>query len=207
MILALALRVAVIAADSGYEPAHDAFDYDRHARAIAAGDGYPESGYVVDGGPSALRPPGYPYFLGGAYALSGDSVELGRLANAALGALAVLLLYLLANRIWGRRVGLVAAALAAVFPPLVLPSRDLLSEPLFIAIEARGRPLRAQLARPRGAPLGGCRRRPLRARRPHPQPGDRARDPDRARGVDAAPGAQRQGARGARDGCSSARRW
>lgn len=133
--LALLVRVAVVVADSGYLPQQDAWDYDRHARSIAAGDGFPDSYYVVDRGPSALRAPGYPYFLGGLYAVSSDSVAVGRLANAALGALAVLLLYLIAKRIWGRRIGLMAAALMAVFPPLVMLSRELLSEPLFIVLE------------------------------------------------------------------------
>ena len=127
--------MVVVLADTDYFPAHDAWDYDRHARSIAAGDGYPQSGYVPDGGPTALRAPSYPYLLGGVYALSGDSVTAGRLANAALGAIAVLLLYLIAERIWGRRVGLVASALAAVFPPLVLISTQLLTEALFIVLE------------------------------------------------------------------------
>jgi 4-amino-4-deoxy-L-arabinose transferase-like glycosyltransferase len=133
--LALLVRVAVVVADSGYLPQQDAWDYDRHARSISEGGGFPDSYYVVDRGPSALRAPGYPYFLGGLYAVSGDSIALGRLANAALGALAILLIYLIAKRIWGRRVGLLAAGLAAVFPPLVLLSRELLSEPLFIVLE------------------------------------------------------------------------
>jgi 4-amino-4-deoxy-L-arabinose transferase-like glycosyltransferase len=133
--LALLLRVAVIVADSGYLPQQDAWDYDRHARSIAEGEGFPDSYYVVDRGPSALRAPGYPYFLGGLYAVSGDSIALGRLANAALGALAVFLIYLIAKRIWGLRIGLLAAGLMAVFPPLILLSRELLSEPLFIVLE------------------------------------------------------------------------
>lgn len=135
VLLALAVRVVVIAADTGYVPMHDAWDYDNHARWIAAGDGYPPSYTAVGGGPSALRAPGYPYFLGAAYAVSGDSITFGRLLNAALGALIVFLVYLIAKRIWGRRVGLVAALLTAIFPPLVLLSRDLLSESLFISLE------------------------------------------------------------------------
>jgi 4-amino-4-deoxy-L-arabinose transferase-like glycosyltransferase len=135
VLFALVLRVAVVATDSGYEPANDAFEYNYLAQSIAAGDGYPQSGYLLQGGPTAIRGPGYPAFLGGVYALSGDSIAAGRLADAVLGAIAVLLLYLIAKRIWGRRVGLVAATMAAVFPPLVLLSRELLSESLFIPLE------------------------------------------------------------------------
>lgn len=135
VLAALALRVVAIVADGGYEPANDAFEYDYYARAIAEGGGYPRSGYLLHGGPTAIRGPGYPYFLGGVYALSGSSATAGRLAGAVLGALAVLLTYLIARRLWGSRVGLVAAGLAAVFPPLVLLSRELLSESLFIALE------------------------------------------------------------------------
>lgn len=135
VLLALVLRLAAVAADDGYVPAHDAFDYDRHGRSIAAGEGFPESGYVPEGGPSALRPPVYPYLLGAVYAVSGDSVTAGRIVGALLGAIAVALLYLIVLRIWGRRLALVAAALAAVFPSLVLLSQDLLSEQLFLALE------------------------------------------------------------------------
>jgi len=133
--LALVVRIGVIALDSGYHPQQDGWDYDRHARSIADGDGFPDSYYVVDRGPSALRAPGYPYFLGALYAASDDSVAVGRLANAALGALAVFLIYLIARRIWGQEIALLAAVLTAIFPPLVLLSRELLSEPLFIVLE------------------------------------------------------------------------
>jgi 4-amino-4-deoxy-L-arabinose transferase-like glycosyltransferase len=126
--------VAVVAADDGYRPGNDAFEYDYYARSIAAGNGYPQSGYLRQGGPTAVRGPGYPYLLGGVYALSGNDLTAGRLLGIALGALSVVLVYLIAKRIWGRRIGLIAAALAAVFPPLVLLSRDLVSETLFIPL-------------------------------------------------------------------------
>jgi 4-amino-4-deoxy-L-arabinose transferase-like glycosyltransferase len=133
--VALIARIAVIAADTGYVPQQDAWDYDRHARSIAEGDGYPPSYYAADGGPSALRAPGYPYFLGFIYSFTGDSITAARIANVLLGALAVWLTYLVVRRLWGARPALVAAAIAAVFPPLVLLSRDLLSESLFVALE------------------------------------------------------------------------
>jgi 4-amino-4-deoxy-L-arabinose transferase-like glycosyltransferase len=135
VLLALLVRVAVIASDSGYLPANDAFEYDYYARSIASGDGYPTSGYLLQGGPTAFRGPAYPVLLGAVYALSGDNVTAGRMLGALLGAAAVALLYLLAKRVWGRRVGLIAAAMAAVFPPFVLLSRELLSESLFIVLE------------------------------------------------------------------------
>jgi 4-amino-4-deoxy-L-arabinose transferase-like glycosyltransferase len=47
---------------------------------------------------------------------------------------AVLLVFLVADRLWGRRVALVAGALAAVFPPLVLLSASLLSESVFVPL-------------------------------------------------------------------------
>jgi 4-amino-4-deoxy-L-arabinose transferase-like glycosyltransferase len=133
--LALLLRVVAIAADTGYRPQNDSLDYSRHAVSIAAGDGYPRSGILLQGGPTALRVPGYPIVLGAVYAVSGDSVTAGRLLGAALGALAVLFIYLIARTIWGRGVALCAAGLAAIFPPLVLLSEELYSESLFIVLE------------------------------------------------------------------------
>jgi 4-amino-4-deoxy-L-arabinose transferase-like glycosyltransferase len=134
VVVALGLRLGALAAGADYEPRLDSADYDRHARSIAAGDGFPES-TIADGGPSAFRPPLYPYLLGGVYLVAGDSVDAGRVFSALLGTLIVLGAYLVAREIWGRLAGLVAAALAAVFPPLVLLSMALISEPLFISLE------------------------------------------------------------------------
>ncbi len=134
VLAALLIRVLAIGVDGAYEPRHDAYDYDRHARSISAGDGFPESDYVPDGGPSALRGPAYPFALGAVYAVSGDSITAGRMFGALLGALTVLLLYLLTRRIWGPRIALIAASLAAAFPPLILISTELYSENLFIPL-------------------------------------------------------------------------
>ena len=54
--------------------------------------------------------------------------------EAGLGALAVLLIFLIGSRLFGRRAGLLAAAIGAVFPPLILAGSSLLSESLFIPL-------------------------------------------------------------------------
>ena len=134
LALALVVRVGAVLVDSGYEPRNDAFDYHRHGVSIAAGDGYPESIYGSLGGPSALRPPAYPVLLGAVYAVSGDSVTAGRLAGALLGAVTVGLIFSIAAAVWGPRAALAAAALGAVYPPLVLLSTELFTENLYIPL-------------------------------------------------------------------------
>lgn len=136
LVLALALRIASLAATDDYTPVFDSGDYARHAISIAAGDGYPDSAFTADPSPSAFRPPLYPYLLGGIYTVLGsDAGETGgRVAGALLGTVAVLLVFLIAARIWGHKTGLVTAAIAAIFPPLVLLNTALLSEPLFLCL-------------------------------------------------------------------------
>lgn len=135
-LVALVLRIGLIAATDGYAPVHDALDYDRHARSIAAGDGYPPPILVLDRStPSAFRPPLYPHTLALVYKVAPGTQTAGRLAGALLGAISVLLLFVIADRLWGRPVAWVAASLSAVFPPLVALSGALTVESLFIPIE------------------------------------------------------------------------
>ena len=133
-VLAVLVRVGAVGLDAGYEPRHDAFDYDRHGRSIAVGAGYPQSQYVADGGPTAIRGPAYPYLLGAAYAVAGPVPDAGRMLDALLGGVVVVLVGLLARAIWGDRIALVAAALTAIFPPLVTLSQELMTETLFLAL-------------------------------------------------------------------------
>ena len=72
LLAALGLRVGYMALTPGYEIVHDARDYDAHARSIAIGGGFSKR---LTGKPTAFRPPGYPYLLGGAYRVFG--VERG----------------------------------------------------------------------------------------------------------------------------------
>jgi hypothetical protein len=71
--------------------------YDIHARSIDASQGFAHIG-PGPAGRTAFRPPGYPYLLAGAYALSGveraqtsTRVVVGRVANALVGTVIVAL--------------------------------------------------------------------------------------------------------------------
>jgi 4-amino-4-deoxy-L-arabinose transferase-like glycosyltransferase len=132
--LALVLRCAVVIADTGYEPRNDAYDYHRHAVSLASGDGYPPPALYPTAGSSAARGPGYPVALAAVYTVTGDSVTAGRLLGAVLGAVAVLLIYAIVSSIWGRRAGLFAGAIGAIYPPLVLLPRELFNENLYITL-------------------------------------------------------------------------
>jgi 4-amino-4-deoxy-L-arabinose transferase-like glycosyltransferase len=133
LLLALLVRVAQIAATHGWAPVADPADYVRHALSIAHGHGMAPSA-LPGGGPSALRPPAFPYFLGAVFAVSGDSFTAGRLACALLGVVSVALIGVIAEVLWNRRAALAAIAIAIVYPPLVLLSGTLLSESLALPL-------------------------------------------------------------------------
>lgn len=134
VVLAVLLRAGVVLLGPDLPLTADAGDYDRHARSIAAGDGYPETAIAAPGTPSALRPPAYPYWLGAIYALTGGSADAARLAGALLGGLTVLLAALVARRVWGDRPALGTAVLVAVAPALVYVNGSLVSEQLFLPL-------------------------------------------------------------------------
>ena len=71
MLAALGLRVGYLGLTPDYAIVHDARDYDVHARRSPAVTG----SRMPTGKPTAFRPPGYPYLLGGAYRVFG--VERG----------------------------------------------------------------------------------------------------------------------------------
>jgi Dolichyl-phosphate-mannose-protein mannosyltransferase len=140
LALALVVRLGYVAATPGYEAVNDAHNYDVHARSIAAGHGFARIGSGPSG-QTAFRPPGYPYFLAGVYAVSGvdradpeTRYRAGRVANALVGTAIVALIGVLCVQLLGRRVALAAMALGAVYLPLVLVGGTLMSEPLFAAL-------------------------------------------------------------------------
>ncbi len=139
VVLALVVRLGVIAATPQFVPATDAADYDRHAVSIAVHGSFPSTELAPAGGPTAFRPPLFPVVLAGVYKVVGVTSEslrweAGRAAEAILGALAVALICVIALRLWGSAIALLSGAIAAVFPSLLLVGSSLMSEPLYICL-------------------------------------------------------------------------
>lgn len=132
--VALATRVLYVLLTPGYSPRHDDRAYDVLARAVARTGAYP----LVNGYPTAYRPPGYTYFLGGVYWLTGtghDSIVAARLIQCVLGAASVALLGWLARELFGRTAALCTMVLAAIYLPFIAVGASLLSEGQTVALE------------------------------------------------------------------------
>lgn len=89
----------------------DAQRYDELARGIAAGGWMPREAFY--------QAPLYPYFLAAVYAVTAGSLLAVRLLQAVLGALTVVLLAVLARRLFGRDAGRAAGILAALYGPAI----------------------------------------------------------------------------------------
>lgn len=104
---------------------------------VASGDGY-RYGFEGDQGVTAYYPPGYPLALGAVLAvvrlLAGDAsaFDVAVWFNVVLSVATIGLVFVLGRRLADVRVGLVAAAIWALWPNLVLHSAVVLTETLFL---------------------------------------------------------------------------
>jgi 4-amino-4-deoxy-L-arabinose transferase-like glycosyltransferase len=111
---------------------------------IVQGHGYSQPFIALFYGryvPTALHPPLWPAVLAivslfsapgsGGGSLTGVAADLHRCVGCLCGAAVVVLVGLLGRRIGGWRVGLVGAAIAAIYPHFITLDGDLLSEPLY----------------------------------------------------------------------------
>lgn len=111
-------------------PKGDEADYHAIAVNLTAGDGF----VSFEGYPTARRPPAYPVFLAAVYTVAGESPRAARAAQVLLGVVVVALTGLLARRVFGDAVALVAGALTAVNPFLIFISGYLLTENLYLVL-------------------------------------------------------------------------
>lgn len=146
-LLGLVLRLLAIPFVGGYSapPMFDGISYDILAHNLVSGNGF-----ALDAA-TAFRPPGYPFFLALIYLIFGRSYGWIRTWQAVLGAIAPLLTYALARRLWSWRVaGLVAVGMA-VHPLLVTFTQAIYPETLVVFLlclllvltTARDGPMRA----------------------------------------------------------------
>ena len=142
LVLALALRVGAVQ-HYHYRPVFDGRSYLKLSGQVANSGDYSSADRGAGGthGPTAYFPPAFPYFLAIVDAVDGQparslrNVHLVRLEQAALGTVTVALVGLVALELFGPATGLIALALAAVYPVLIELSTVPVAENLLVALE------------------------------------------------------------------------
>jgi 4-amino-4-deoxy-L-arabinose transferase-like glycosyltransferase len=133
LAVAFGLRLAWalgVASATRWRFAWDASSYDRLARELVEGKGF----LWLTGEPTAFLLPGYPFVLAGAYWLFGDDLLVAKLLNVVLATLTCFFTYRIGLRAYGPRVGLLAAAIFAVFPGDIYFASTTLSEVFFVCV-------------------------------------------------------------------------
>ena len=131
MIAALAFLVRLAFVSAHERPLFsDEIDHDRLGATLAATGTYSD-----EGRPTAYRPIGYPALIAGVYAVAGRSPWAVHVAQAALGGVSAILLWLIAGR---GRAGLWASGVWALYPPSILYADLLLPETVFTALLLAG---------------------------------------------------------------------
>src|SRR5688572_9919184 len=134
VLLGFAIRVVYVVATRGYDLAGDQAEYDAIGRAAADGKWFHTTFPYGELHESAARPPGYMLFIGAAYTILGDSPTRVTLLQTLIGQVVIVLVWLLARRLFDARVAVVAAALAAVHPNLWQWEGRLYSEALVLPL-------------------------------------------------------------------------
>jgi hypothetical protein len=132
LVLAASLRLAwvLLVPNAQYS---DSVWYDAAAANLAS-----NGVYGPEGVPSAWFPPGYPFFLAAIYKVAGHNELAGKLGNVAIGVAMTGFTYLLGRQLAGEAVGLIGAAMIAIWPNLIFSTgildSDLLAACGFVAV-------------------------------------------------------------------------
>jgi 4-amino-4-deoxy-L-arabinose transferase-like glycosyltransferase len=121
-----------------YTPISDASDYYKIAVSFSEGRGISTTFPYGYEHPTAFRPPLFPALLGVVFAVTGPSLGVAQAVQVLLGSTVVVLLAVLAARFGGRRAGLIAGGLAAIYPPLLANDGPPLTEPLALTLLLAG---------------------------------------------------------------------
>ncbi len=108
-------------------PMLDEFYHVEWAQALAAGDWI--------GGEVFFRAPLYPYTLGLLYKIFGGSLFAVRTAQVFYGALIPVALYFVGRRVFGKKIAIVCAVVAAAYPFLIYFTNELLIVTLIVLLD------------------------------------------------------------------------
>jgi len=126
--VALLIRVLYLTLFVGLNtpPQYDGIGYDLLASRLLEG-----KGYINDWAePTAFRPPVYPMFLAGVYLLTNHSFGAVRALQAVLDSFTVMFVFLIARELANKRVALLAATGAAIYPLLIFETGEMYPETL-----------------------------------------------------------------------------
>ena len=124
-LLGLAVRLLAAWVNRDWPVIGDALTYHLEGGYLADGQGFRRA---YEDLPTAEHPPGHIVVLALADLLGVDGTAGQKAFMGGVGTITVVLIGLLGRRVGGPRVGLIAAALAAVYPMLFLPDAALMSE-------------------------------------------------------------------------------
>lgn len=105
-------------------------EYARMAQNLLSGVGL----RGITDGREFIFPPMFPFFISAVTLLTGDAEIAGRIISVVLGSAIVVPVYLIAKHMYGRRIAVGAAALAAVHPFLIKYSSQVFGEPTYLTI-------------------------------------------------------------------------
>ena len=138
--LAFAIRLATLFTVADFTPdGGDPYWYHTQANELVAGNGFVDPFILKTEGvrvPGAQHPPLYTMWLAVPSLVGLDSYDAHKVMSCLAGVLAVAVIGLAARRVAGDRAGLIAAAVAAVYPPVWIIDGTLWPEGLFSALVA-----------------------------------------------------------------------
>jgi 4-amino-4-deoxy-L-arabinose transferase-like glycosyltransferase len=140
-LLGLAWRIAYVLLTRDHPIYPDSLGYHFRAQDLADGNGFvlparQVLGVPIENPPDASIPPGWSVFLSIPTRLGLRSVLSQQLVVCVIGAATIVMAGLAGRQAFGRRVGLIAAGLVAVYPNIWLYERELLSESLTMLLIA-----------------------------------------------------------------------
>ncbi len=137
-LVAFAVRVAYVLAIARHlRVGYDAVWYTFAAGPLAHGRGFVDPAEYFETGQAvatAVHPPLYPAFLAAVTRVLNGHDETFQLVGATAGTVTVILTGYVGRRVAGPRVGLVAAALTAVYPALIAVDGSLMSETITVPV-------------------------------------------------------------------------